>query len=154
MPKALLINPDLVRALFSYDHATGNLTTKPPADIAARRINSKQWEFGAGTYSMHRIVWAYHNPDNANPRYVRFKDGDPSNIRIENLYARNTHPRWEGHVKQVDAQFDEHGRIVIMSHCVEATNGALIPKHLIATMGPDDLKRFGVIPDDEDFDYQ
>jgi hypothetical protein len=62
------------------------------------------------------------------------------------LYARNTHPRWEGHTKQVDAQFDEHGRIVIMDTCVEADNGALIPKHLIATMGPEERKRFGVPP--------
>lgn len=144
MPKALPINPDLVRALFSYNRTTGTLTTKPPADVAARRINSKQWEFGAGTYSMHRIVWAYHNPDNANPRYVRFRDGDPSNTRIENLYAHNTHPRWEGHVKQINAQFDEHGRIVITSDCVVASNGALIPKHLIAIMTADERERFGV----------
>jgi hypothetical protein len=144
MPKALPINPDLVRSLFSYNHATGNLTTKPTATVAARRINSKQWEFGAGTYSMHRIVWAYHNPDNANPKYIKFKDGNPNNPRIENLLARNTHPRWEGHTKQINAEFDEYGRIVIPSTCVVSTSGALIPKHLIAAMGKDDLERFGV----------
>jgi len=160
MPKALSANPILVRTLFSYDYATGNLVPKPTAKPAARRVNSKQWEFGAGTYSMHRLVWAYHNPDNANPRYIRFKDGNPRNTRIENLYARNTHPRWEGYTKQVNAQFDEYGRIVIPSACVEAATGALIPKHLIAAMGPEDLKRFGVTArqgvalEDEDFDYQ
>lgn len=144
MPKALPINPTLIRALFSYNHTTGNLTAKPTANAAARRINSKQWEFGAGVYSMHRIIWAYHNPDSANPRYIRFRDNDPSNTRIENLYARNTHPRWEGYTKQVNAQFDEYGRIVIPSTCIVAASGALIPKHLIAIMSAEELERFGV----------
>ena len=144
MPKALPINPDLVRALFSYNHATGNLTTKPLAAVAARRINSKQWEFGAGTYSMHRIVWAYHNPDNANPKYIKFKDGNSNNPRIENLIARSTNPRWDGHIKKIDAEFDEYGRIVTPSACVVAANGALIPKHLITAMSEDDLERFGL----------
>jgi hypothetical protein len=144
MPKALRINPDHVRTLFSYNRATGKLTVNPTSNATVRRVNSKQWEFGAGTYSMHRLVWAYHNPDNANPRYIQFRDGDPSNTRIENLYARSTHPRWEGHTKQADAQFNEYGHIIVMSTCVEAANGALIPKHLLAAMSEDDLKRFGI----------
>lgn len=148
MPKALTINHTLVCALFAYNPLTGNLTPKPTANAAARRINSKQWEFGAGThagiYSMHRIVWAYHNPDDANPRYIRFRDGDQRNTRIENLYAKNTHPRWEGYTKQSDAQFDEYGRVVWPDTCVEASDGALIPKHLLATMSAEDRERFGV----------
>ena len=113
MPKAAPINPDLVRAIFTYDPETGELTPRSTAPLVARRTDASQWELGRHRYSLHRLVWAYHNPDNANPQYIVFKDGWRNNSRIENLEAKNVHPRWEGHVKQVKARLSADGHIIL-----------------------------------------
>jgi len=144
MPKAVPINPTLVRIAFTYDSATGALKLKPLGERAAKRINSKQWQMGGSTYLMHRLVWAWHNPDNANPRFIKFVDGDRTNTRIENLKATNVHPQWENHAKRVDAIIDDDGRISLKQHYVESKDGALIPKHLLAVMNDDDKRRHGV----------
>jgi len=70
------------------------------------------------------------NPYITIPPFILNIDGDPNNILFENLKASNTSRRWQG----------------ARSRFVEADNGALIPKHLIATMGPEERKRFGVPP--------
>jgi hypothetical protein len=114
MPKAAPINADLIRAIFTYNPTTGHLIPKPTAALTARRINSKQWQVGASTYSIHRLVWAYHHPENPNPPYITFKDVSAYNPRIENLVAKNVHPRWEGYPKRINAVFDEYGRIVLV----------------------------------------
>lgn len=112
MPKAASINPILVRTLFDYDPSTGNLIPKPTAAKAARRTNSRQWEIGDTEYSVHRLVWAWHNPDNPDPKYIRFRNGDKRDWRIENLEARDVHPRWEGHAKKTAVRLDSYGRVV------------------------------------------
>jgi len=115
MPKPIPINPVLLRAIFDYDPETGQLIPKPTADHAARRKDKLQWEIGARRYSLNRLVWAWHNPDDANPYAIQHRDGDRRNTRIENLYPIPTHPRWVGHVKQVSARIDRHtGAIVLL----------------------------------------
>ena len=112
MPKAAPINADLIRAIFTYDHDTGELVPKPTATLVARRTDANQWGVGQHRYSLHRLVWAYHHPENANPQYIVFKDGWRNNSRIENLMAKDVHPRWEGHVKQVKAKLSADGHIL------------------------------------------
>jgi hypothetical protein len=112
MPKAAPINADLIRAIFTYDPETGALIPKPTANLTARRTSNRQWEVGRHRYSLHRLVWAYHHPENPNPNYITFKDFSDYNPRIENLEARDVHPRWEGHTKKINATLDEFGRIV------------------------------------------
>jgi hypothetical protein len=65
------------------------------------------------------------NPYIAIPPFILNIDGDPNNIVFENLKASKASRRWAGQY-------------------VEAANGALIPKHLLAAMSEDDLKRFGI----------
>jgi hypothetical protein len=113
MPKAAPINADLIRALFTYDPDTGELIPKPTAPLVARRTDANQWEIGRHRYSLHRLVWAYHHPDNANPQYIVCKDGWRNNSRIDNLEAKDVHPRWEGHVKQVKARLSVDGHIIL-----------------------------------------
>jgi len=112
MPKAAPINDTLIRAIFTYDPETGALNPKPTATLVARRTDKHQWEVGAHRYSLNRLVWAYHHPENPNPKYVAYKDSNRFNTRIENLEAKEVHPRWEGHTKKVNATLDEQGRIV------------------------------------------
>jgi hypothetical protein len=111
MPAAAPISPHLVRTLFDYDPTTGALIPKPTAQTAARKTDKRQWEVGAYRYSLHRLVWAWHNPDNPNPKYITFKDSDATNTRIENLHAQNVHPRWVGHTKQTRARIDASGNV-------------------------------------------
>ena len=111
MPKAAPVNPHLVRSLFTYDPATGDLIPNKLAQRAARRTAKYQWELGAYRYSLHRLVWAYHNPDNPSPYCVQFHDGDRTNTRIENLYAINTNPRWLNHTKQVPMRITADGTV-------------------------------------------
>ena len=114
MPKAAPINPDLIRAIFDYDPELGVLTPKPTASNAARRTDKNQWEVSSHRYLMHRLVWAWHNPDNPNPYSVQFKDGDRTNSHIENLFPIHTNPRWIGHVKQVKGHIDGYGNVVLV----------------------------------------
>lgn len=115
MPKAATINPDLIRILFDYNPETGHLTPKPTTTRCARRVNSKQWEINGCQFSIHRLVWAWHHHTDAkaaNPRYIKFKDGDRTNTRIENLEGHHQHPRWENHKKQRRVRLDENGNIM------------------------------------------
>lgn len=116
MPKAAPINPTLLHAIFDYDTDTGTLTPKPTAANAARRTDKNQWEVSGHRYLMHRLVWAWHNPDNPNPYSVQFKDGDRTNSHIENLFPIHTNPRWLGHVKQVKGHIDSNGNVVLRGH--------------------------------------
>lgn len=68
------------------------------------------------------------NPYITIPPFILNIDGDPNNILFENLRASNTSRRWQG----------------ARSRFVEADNGALIPKHLLAVMTADERERFGV----------
>ena len=119
MPAPAPINPNLIRALFSYNPETGDLIPNKLATRAAVRISQYQWEIGPHKYSTHRIVWALHNPDKPNPYAVRFHDGNDKNTRIENLYAIDTNPRWVGHVKQVRVKITADGAV--------APQGANVP---------------------------
>lgn len=111
MPAPAPINPNLIRALFSYNPETGDLIPNKLATRAAVRISQYQWEIGPHKYSTHRIVWALHNPDKPNPYAVKFHDNNMKNTRIENLYAIDTNPRWVGHVKQVKMSIRSDGTI-------------------------------------------
>lgn len=112
MPLPAKINQHLVRALFDYDTQTGALIPKPTAGRAARRADKNQWEIDGRRYSIHRLVWAWHNPKEPNPYVVSFIDGDKTNTRIENLKALHEHPRWVGHVKQVRMKMDKYGNLI------------------------------------------
>ena len=120
MPSENIINPDLIRAIFTYDPETGALIPKPTADLVARqihaprRMDTHQWEVGKHRYSLHRLVWAYHHPENPNPKYVGRRSSSPFESRIEHLYASDVHPRWIGNRKQVRARIDSDGRITIV----------------------------------------
>lgn len=116
MPRSLPLNPDLLRTVFRYNPETGNVHPRPTALMVVRRINSKQWEVGPCIYGLHRIVWAMHNPDNPNPVYILFRDGNRANTRIENLEPKNVHPRWEGHVKQQRGYIDKHGNVKLRAN--------------------------------------
>lgn len=114
MPKAAPINPDLIRAIFAYDPATGHLIPNKlgakPASLTSR--NPRQWLVGVHRYREHRLVWAWHHPDDPNPYSVQFIDENPNNSRIDNLRPIATNPRWLGHVKQAKVHLDSYGRVV------------------------------------------
>lgn len=93
MPAPKPVNPTLMHTLFAYNPTTGELEQKPPAARAARKINRTQWEIGPHKYSVHRIIWAMHNPDTPNPQVVGFRDGNTANTRIENLFATGLYAR-------------------------------------------------------------
>lgn len=112
MPSAIRIDPNLILALFDYNPDSGALTLKPTMPKAARKTDTRQWEIGHHRYSLHRLVWAWHHPENPNPKYITFKDSNTHNTKIENLHARDSHPRWEGHVKQRPAKLDTQGRVI------------------------------------------
>jgi hypothetical protein len=106
------INANLVRIIFRYDPTTGTLIPTDLTAKAARKTDKRQWEIGAHRYALHRLVWAYHHPDAPNPYSVQFKDSDPTNTHIENLYAIDTNPRWLGHVKQVRMKLTAAGTVL------------------------------------------
>ena len=111
MPSPIRIDPNLILAIFDYDPEVGALTLKPTMPKAARKTDKRQWEIGHHRYALHRLVWAWHNPDRPNPKYISFKDGNTHNTKIDNLFARTDHPRWEGHTKQRKGKIDRHGNI-------------------------------------------
>jgi hypothetical protein len=111
MPAPAPINPLLLHTIFTYDASFGSVVPKPTAKNAARRTARTQWEIGAYRYSLHRLIWAMHNPDKPNPFSVQFRDGDRNNTRIENLYAIDTNPRWLGHVKQQRVRLNADGEV-------------------------------------------
>jgi hypothetical protein len=114
MPAAAPLNHDLLHAIFTYDASSGSVVPKPTAKNAARRTARTQWEIGEYRYSLHRIVWAMHHPEDPNPRYIMFKDGDRANTRIENLYPQHKHPRWVNHQKQVKARMNARGEFEVL----------------------------------------
>lgn len=171
MPKAAPINANLIRAIFTYDPDTGELIPKPTAPLVARRTDANQWEIGRHRYSLHRLVWAYHNPDNANPQYVAFKEGWRNDPRIENLEAKDVHPRWEGHVKQIRARLSADGHIILAGDrsarakataklnptpLSKADNVQALVRHApIQKVRPVvDTSWVDAFTDDKDFDYQ
>lgn len=171
MPKAAPINADLIRTIFTYDPATGELVPKPTAPLVARRTDASQWEVGRYRYSLHRLVWAYHHPENANPQYIVFKDGWRNNPRIENLEAKNVHPRWEGYTKQVKVRLGADGRIILVGNKVVGadTDPTRKPIAMSEVNNVQALARHNPVPkvrpvidtswvdafnDDKDFDYQ
>ena len=111
MPRAAKIDPQTILAIFDYDPKSGALHLKPTMPKAARKTDKRQWEVGSRRYSLHRLVWAWHHPENPNPNFISFRDDDPTNTKIENLFARDTNPRWDGHTKQTPALIDKHGNI-------------------------------------------
>jgi len=111
MPKPAPINPSLIRAVFTYNPVTGTLHPTKTAPLVIRCTGKRQWAVGEYRYTLHRLVWAWHNPDNANPYAVQFSDHDSTNTRIENLYCVHTNPRWVGHVKQIQGRWDAQGNI-------------------------------------------
>ena len=112
MPAPAPIDPKLIRALFRYDPTLGQLTPNPLTPNAVHRTGRYQWAVGAFRYSMHRLIWAYHNPKHPNPYCVQFIDGDRNNARIENLRAIHTNPRWANHVKQVPMRITADGLVI------------------------------------------
>lgn len=92
MPAPRPIDPNLLHVLFTYDPTAGALIPKQTAYGAARRVSAYQWRINGDAYSTHRLIWAYHNPTDANPPSVEFIDGDRRNQRIENLQALKQNP--------------------------------------------------------------
>lgn len=114
MPAPAKINPSLVQILFDYNPDTGELIPKPTTRRAAYRTAKNQWEIGEHRYTTHRLIWAWHNPDNPNPYAVQFIDGDQNNTRIENLRAIHTNPKWLDHTKKTRMYMRADGTIVPM----------------------------------------
>lgn len=87
MPACNKIPLNDVQTLLSYDKATGTLVLKDPDTPrkVCRPHTTSQWSIHGKHYSTHRLIWALHNPDNPNPRYVEHLDGDLDNHCIENL---------------------------------------------------------------------
>jgi hypothetical protein len=112
MPRGAPINADLIRVIFSYDPATGELLPKPTAKRVASKSSATQWEVGAYRYSTHRLVWAWHHPESPNPYCVQFNDGDRTNTRIENLSIIHTNPRWVHNVKTQKMRINADGVLV------------------------------------------
>jgi hypothetical protein len=175
MPKAAPINADLIRAIFTYDSETGELVPKPTAPLVVRRTDANQWEVGRHRYSLHRLVWAYHHPENPNPQYVAFKEGWRNDPRIENLEAKDVHPRWEGHTKQIRARLSADGHIILVGDkgakaaatakpkptpLSEVTNVQALARHApkapsTPNIRPEvDTSWVDAFDDDKDFDYQ
>jgi hypothetical protein len=150
MPKAAPINADLIRAIFTYDPETGALIPKPTAPLVVRRTDANQWEVGRHRYSLHRLVWAYHHPENPNPQYVAFKEGWRNDPRIENLEAKDVHPRWEGHIKQTRARLSADGCIILAGDKSARANATttpnLKPTPMSEVTNPQGLLRHTPIP--------
>jgi len=133
MPAPSKINPALVQILFDYNPDTGELIPKPTTHRAAYRTAKNQWEIGEHRYTTHRLIWAWHNPNNANPYAVQFIDGDQNNTRIENLHAIHTNPRWLDHNKKQRMYMRADGTIVPMGsvHKLRAPETPAEPKPVI-----------------------
>ena len=97
-----------------------------------------------------QIVYILHHPHargtdtEANPlitlpMYLTPKDGNPNNIRIENLRASDVSSRWN----------DSNRNPAHSTARVTAPDGSQIPKHLIAIMTPEELARFGLKPNNK-----
>ena len=93
MPAPKTIDPNILHLLFTYNPTEGLLVPKPDAVAtrAVKRISNLQWKINGANYSTHRLIWAYHNPTNANPHVVEYVDGNRNNVRIENLRGSNEH---------------------------------------------------------------
>ena len=102
------LDPLLLEQLFIYHPKSGTLTIRPKQDTAptavqavrVRRISTSQYQIDDKQVRLHRIVWAMHHPENPNPRYVRFADGNTANTRIENLRSSRRNPRWLEHYSE------------------------------------------------------
>lgn len=96
-----------------------------------------------------QVVYILHHPDargtvwDANPpitlpMYLLPRDGNPNNITIENLKPSSVSGRW--------TNTNRNPRL--SNEYVEAPDGTLVPKHLIAIMTPEQLEQYGLTADD------
>ncbi len=127
MPAPAKINPHLVQILFDYNPTTGELIPKPTTKRAAYRTAKNQWEIGEYRYTVHRLIWAWHNPDNPNPYAVQFLDDNPANTRIENLCAIHTNPRWLDHNKKQRMYMRSDGTLVPLGRAKKQGNSPTLP---------------------------
>jgi hypothetical protein len=81
-------------------------------------------------YTPKQIVFLLHNPESALPRYLLNLDGNPNNIRIENLCPSDKSRRWD---RNYNPAVDR-----------DTGKDVLIPEHLRAQMTPEDMERLGL----------
>ena len=86
---------------------------------------------------------AYGTPEEANPlialpMYLLHKDGNVNNIAIENLKPSSVSGRWNNNNRNP----------MNSNEYIEAPDGTLVPKHLIAIMTPEQLEQYGLTADD------
>jgi hypothetical protein len=65
------------------------------------------------------------------PKFILFKDGNPANIRAENLQASSQSNRWKGQRRMV-----------------ESISGVAVPREFIGHISPDMMDSLGISPDD------
>jgi hypothetical protein len=65
------------------------------------------------------------------PKFILFKDGNPANIRAENLQASNQTTRWRGQRRMV-----------------ESVSGVAVPREFLGNIPPDMMDSLGISPDD------
>lgn len=120
-------NPKMLHAFFTYDPDTGKLHPKEGADIARKlgmpvikRTNNTQYRVEGYARSHHRIIWAMHHPEDPNPRYIRFLDGNKDNTRIENMMGTDVSRRWEGYIPRAPMCQLPNGKMVQPEHYTDA----------------------------------
>lgn len=89
------IDAHLVRRLFNYNPTTGKLTVKDEyKHLPVFLVTGRSVFIYNINYSLHNLVYAWHNPDEPQPQWVKFIDGNPKNTRIENLYPLTKDKNW------------------------------------------------------------
>jgi len=131
-----------IRTRYTYDegltttHNTplyDNKTARPIPPTATVRVNGQYLTPKQIVYILHHApapTTSDTDPPLALPPYILNVDGNPHNIRIDNLRASLTSRRWGDRCKDVEV------------------NNIIIPRDLLALMTEDDLARFGITRND------
>lgn len=107
------IDAHLLRKICDYDPIKGKLRKKKeykhlPLSAASGNTLSV---YGVH-YSMQNLVYAWHNPDEPQPQWVKFIDGNPRNTRIENLYPFTIDKNWLARSRGgIKCHMDDMGRV-------------------------------------------
>lgn len=92
------LDPIALRHQFIYNPITGRIRPKPiptrPDLPIPVQIRGRYWRVDRTTngYAEHRIIWALHHPEYANPKHVVCDDWDSNNTRIDNLIGTDSWP--------------------------------------------------------------
>lgn len=98
--------------IFAYEPSTGNLIWRHTGNIAGsvKRVNDNQYVyvgFECKRYMAHKLVWCWHNKVYPSG-YIRHKDNDTLNNRIENLEIIERKRRPKGNKREAEGAY-RHG---------------------------------------------